>query len=80
MEDRKGHDLRYSVDTTKIRRELGYAPRHDFDTGLAETVRWYRERGDWWRPAAREGLHREVRGDPEVDSPRGSSTSGSIPG
>jgi len=50
VEDRLGHDLRYSVDITKIQRELGYAPRHDFAAGLAETVEWYRERGDWWRP------------------------------
>ncbi len=42
--DRKGHDLRYSVDWTKIRRELGYEPRRDFASGLAETVAWYRER------------------------------------
>ncbi|MEZ0164116.1 dTDP-glucose 4,6-dehydratase [Kineococcus sp. LSe6-4] len=48
--DRKGHDLRYSVDCRKIREELGYAPVHDFASGLADTVRWYRERADWWRP------------------------------
>ncbi|MEU9400411.1 dTDP-glucose 4,6-dehydratase [Streptomyces sp. SID4985] len=42
--DRKGHDLRYSVDWSKIHRELGYEPRRDFDSGLAETVAWYRER------------------------------------
>ncbi|WP_380175247.1 dTDP-glucose 4,6-dehydratase [Kineococcus sp. DHX-1] len=48
--DRKGHDLRYSVDCRKIRDELGYVPVHDFATGLADTVRWYRERADWWRP------------------------------
>ncbi|MEW1957310.1 dTDP-glucose 4,6-dehydratase [Kineococcus sp. NPDC059986] len=48
--DRPGHDLRYSVDCRKIRDELGYAPVHDFATGLADTVRWYRERTDWWRP------------------------------
>ncbi|GAA4768223.1 MULTISPECIES: dTDP-glucose 4,6-dehydratase [Streptomyces] len=48
--DRKGHDRRYSVDCTKIREELGYAPRTDFATGLAETVRWYRDHRDWWEP------------------------------
>ncbi|HEY6740391.1 MAG TPA: dTDP-glucose 4,6-dehydratase, partial [Actinopolymorphaceae bacterium] len=42
VEDRKGHDRRYSVDWTKIRTELGYRPRHDFDSGLAEIVEWYR--------------------------------------
>lgn len=48
--DRKGHDRRYSVDCTRIREELGYEPRKDFRTGLAETVRWYRENRSWWEP------------------------------
>lgn len=48
--DRKGHDLRYSVDISKIRAELGYEPRVDFAQGLADTVRFYRERRDWWEP------------------------------
>ncbi|MCI3242260.1 dTDP-glucose 4,6-dehydratase [Streptomyces spinosisporus] len=48
--DRKGHDLRYSVDWSKARDELGYRPRHDFTTGLAETVDWYRENRAWWQP------------------------------
>ena len=48
--DRKGHDRRYSVDCSKIREELGYAPRKDFAEGLAETVRWYRENRSWWEP------------------------------
>ncbi|MGW5091941.1 dTDP-glucose 4,6-dehydratase [Streptomyces sp. 067-1] len=51
--DRKGHDRRYAVDCTKIRRELGYAPRKDFRAGLAETVRWYRDNRAWWEPLAR---------------------------
>lgn len=42
--DRLGHDLRYSVDWTKINRELGFRPRHDFDGGIADTVDWYRRR------------------------------------
>ncbi|AJT62645.1 dTDP-glucose 4,6-dehydratase [Streptomyces chattanoogensis] len=46
--DRKGHDRRYSLDCTKIRQELGYRPRTDFATGLAETVAWYRDNRDWW--------------------------------
>jgi dTDP-glucose 4,6-dehydratase len=48
--DRKGHDWRYSVDTSKIREELGWEPAHDFETGIAETIAFYREREDWWRP------------------------------
>lgn len=47
--DRKGHDLRYSVDDNKIREELGYAPRISFDDGLAETVGWYRDNPEWWK-------------------------------
>ncbi|MEU4227062.1 dTDP-glucose 4,6-dehydratase [Nonomuraea sp. NPDC026600] len=50
VEDRKGHDLRYSVDCTKIRAELGYRPRKDFETGLAETVAWYHDNRAWWQP------------------------------
>ncbi|SDO09990.1 dTDP-glucose 4,6-dehydratase [Actinacidiphila guanduensis] len=50
VQDRKGHDRRYSVDCTKISTELGYAPRKDFATGLAETVAWYRENRAWWEP------------------------------
>ncbi|BCJ62880.1 dTDP-glucose 4,6-dehydratase [Micromonospora endophytica] len=48
--DRKGHDRRYSLDITKIQTELGYAPSIPFDTGLADTVRWYREHRSWWEP------------------------------
>lgn len=48
--DRKGHDLRYSVDHDKIVNELGYAPTVDFDRGLRETVQWYAENRAWWEP------------------------------
>jgi len=50
VEDRKGHDRRYSVDITKISTELGYAPQVDFTAGLAETVAWYRDNRTWWEP------------------------------
>jgi dTDP-glucose 4,6-dehydratase len=50
VEDRKGHDLRYSVSITKIRSELGYEPAVDFEQGLAETVRWYVDNRAWWEP------------------------------
>jgi dTDP-glucose 4,6-dehydratase len=45
--DRPGHDRRYAIDATKIRRELGWAPAHSFESGLRETVRWYVEHRDW---------------------------------
>jgi dTDP-glucose 4,6-dehydratase len=50
VEDRLGHDRRYSVDWGKIHRELGYSPQVDFATGLADTVQWYRDNESWWRP------------------------------
>ena len=50
VEDRKGHDLRYSVDWTKINRELGYEPLVKFDDGLKETIDWYRNNTQWWKP------------------------------
>jgi len=57
VEDRKGHDLRYSVDISKISRELGYQPQVPFDEGLAATVKWYADNRDWWEPLkARAGL------------------------
>ena len=47
--DRLGHDLRYAVDSAKIR-TLGWAPEHDFAERLEDTIAWYRQREDWWRP------------------------------
>jgi dTDP-glucose 4,6-dehydratase len=48
--DRPGHDRRYLLDSSKIRRELGWEPEIGFDEGLSETVEWYAERRDWWEP------------------------------
>jgi dTDP-glucose 4,6-dehydratase len=45
--DRPGHDRRYAIDATKIRRELGWGPAHSFEDGLRETVRWYADNRDW---------------------------------
>lgn len=50
--DRAGHDLRYAIDSTKLRDELGWAPQYsDFEAGLTATIDWYREHEDWWAPA-----------------------------
>ncbi len=49
VEDRKGHDRRYSLDDSKIRQELGYEPATPFESGLADTVDWYRANESWWR-------------------------------
>jgi dTDP-glucose 4,6-dehydratase len=48
--DRLAHDRRYSVDDTKIREKLGFAPRIRFETGLAQTFAWYRDNPAWWKP------------------------------
>lgn len=47
--DRPGHDLRYAIDSTRIRRELGWAPQETFETGLKRTVEWYLANEGWWR-------------------------------
>lgn len=47
--DRPGHDRRYAIDCTRIRRALGYVPEHGFADGLAETVTWYLRNENWWR-------------------------------
>ena len=50
VEDRKGHDLRYSVDWSRINRDLGYEPQVTFEVGLAQTITWYRQNEQWWKP------------------------------
>ena len=54
VEDRPGHDLRYSLDSSKIREELGWKPKHSFKEGIRETVKWYLENEWWWKPLADE--------------------------
>jgi dTDP-glucose 4,6-dehydratase len=51
VKDRPGHDRRYAIDSSKLRRELGWMPKHtDFAEGLSQTINWYRENEAWWRP------------------------------
>jgi len=50
VEDRLGHDRRYSVDCSKIESELGWTTEYDFEEALKKTVSWYRENENWWRP------------------------------
>jgi dTDP-glucose 4,6-dehydratase len=61
--DRAGHDLRYAIDSTKLRTELGWMPAFaDFHQGIAATIDWYRDHEDWWGPqkAATEAKYRAV--------------------
>jgi len=54
VEDRPGHDLRYSLDSTKIREHIGWKPKHAFKEGIRETVEWYLNNEWWWRPLVNE--------------------------
>jgi len=47
--DRKGHDRRYAIDSSKIQRELGWAPKNNFESGIEKTVTWYQENENWWK-------------------------------
>ena len=58
--DRPGHDQRYAIDAAKLERELGWRAEHDFDSGLASTVRWYLDNRAWWEPL-RKGVYEGER-------------------
>lgn len=49
VEDRKGHDLRYALDSRKINNELGFTPSYNFDPGLQEVVKWFQDNSSWWK-------------------------------
>lgn len=51
VNDRPGHDMRYAIDSSKLRDELGWTPKFtDFEAGLKETIKWYTDNPDWWKP------------------------------
>lgn len=50
VEDRKGHDRRYAIDSSKAKNELGWEPKKTFEEGLAETVAWFQTNESWWKP------------------------------
>ncbi|WP_309081076.1 dTDP-glucose 4,6-dehydratase [Zhihengliuella sp.] len=69
VRDRPGHDLRYAIDSTRLRTELGWRPRYtDFEAGLSATIDWYRSNEEWWRPskAATEHKYAAVEAVPAV--------------
>lgn len=49
VKDRPGHDLRYAMDISKAKRELGWEPKIKFEDGLAKTIEWYKNNKDWWK-------------------------------
>jgi dTDP-glucose 4,6-dehydratase len=49
VKDRPGHDLRYAIDFSKIKNELGWEPKVSFEEGLRKTVDWYKENQKWWK-------------------------------
>lgn len=55
VEDRKGHDLRYAIDPSKIQRELGWEPETCFEDGIRKTIRWYLDNQSWWKSLLRNG-------------------------
>ena len=49
VQDRKGHDMRYAIDPTKLETELGWKPKYNFDTGIQQTINWYLNNKQWWQ-------------------------------
>jgi dTDP-glucose 4,6-dehydratase len=60
VRDRPGHDLRYAIDATKIRRELGWTPAESFESGMRRTVRWYLDNGAWLAAVASKEYQRWI--------------------
>jgi dTDP-glucose 4,6-dehydratase len=63
VNDRPGHDLRYAIDSTKLRTEIGWQPKYtDFRVGLSDTIKWYQDNEPWWRPQkeATEAKYKEL--------------------
>lgn len=66
VRDRPGHDARYAIDTTRLRRELGWRPQHTFASGLADTVAWYIDNEAWWSPLRHHASQRLGLGAPAL--------------
>jgi len=74
--DRPGHDRRYAIDASKIRRELGWQPRHDFESGLRDTVRWYLDNRAWCEAVQRDRYDRERLGVASLEGRRAGEVAG----
>ncbi|UCI10301.1 dTDP-glucose 4,6-dehydratase [Mesorhizobium sp. B1-1-8] len=71
--DRPGHDRRYAIDASKIARDLGWAPRENFDSGLARTVDWYLDNKWWWGPIREQRYNGERLGQSVVGGRKGAA-------
>jgi dTDP-glucose 4,6-dehydratase len=49
VKDRPGHDRRYAIDASKMKKELGWSPKHKFEQAIKSTIQWYRDNENWWR-------------------------------
>ncbi len=58
--DRPGHDLRYAIDSRKIRRDLGWKPKENFKTGIRKTIEWYIKNKDWWQPILKDKYKKSI--------------------
>jgi dTDP-glucose 4,6-dehydratase len=76
--DRPGHDRRYAIDDTKVRQELGWEPRHDFDSGIAATVRWYLDHRPWCEAVQADRYRRERLGLDAGGASTGAGTAGGV--
>ena len=56
VDDRPGHDFRYSLDSTKTQKELRWSPKISVDEGLEKTVKWYMENKEWWKNISQEKI------------------------
>ena len=61
MTDRPGHDVRYAMDISKIRSDLGWGPSHTFEAGLKETIQWYLENQAWWKALQQKQIYEQER-------------------
>lgn len=60
--DRPGHDFRYAIDASKIKKDLRWSPKESFETGIKKTIRWYLENESWWRAIQNKTYHQDRLG------------------